>query len=89
MIDVSVVETSEALHDLLSDRLGFPSWYGRNWDAFWDRITDPEPSAMPSVLRIDGFAALLAQLPHDAQHLRRCLDDLSGERNDVRVEWGA
>jgi hypothetical protein len=23
----------------LSDALGFPDFYGRNWDAFWDSIT--------------------------------------------------
>jgi ribonuclease inhibitor len=89
VIDVSSVRTSGALHDLLSDRLGFPGWYGRNWDAFWDCIRDPELSVMPLVLRIHGYEALLAQLPRDAQLLRGCLEDLPGERSDVRVEWGA
>jgi RNAse (barnase) inhibitor barstar len=88
IINVSLVRTTEDLHELLSDRLGFPDYYGRNWDAFWDCIRDPMQSVMPPVLLIYGFDDLLAKLPRDARIFRRCLEDLHLEREDVRVQWG-
>jgi len=86
-IDVSDVMTSEDLHDLLRDRLAFPGWYGRNWDAFWDCARDPEISVMPAVLCIRGWQQLETRLPRDAKELRQCLDDLGTERQDVQVRW--
>ncbi len=86
-IDVSRSETSDDLHDLLRDRLGFPGWYGGNWDAFWDCVRNPELSVMPAVLYIRGWQELSANLPHDAKLLRQCLEDLGAERPDVQVRW--
>lgn len=28
------------IHNTLRDAFGFPAYYGKNWDAFWDCITD-------------------------------------------------
>ncbi|MEU6540552.1 barstar family protein [Streptomyces sp. NPDC047000] len=39
-IDVSEVTDERALHLLLKRELGFPDFYGMNWDAFRDAITD-------------------------------------------------
>ena len=86
-LDVSGLTTSDELHDLLASRLAFPGYYGRNWDAFWDCITDPEQSVMPATLCIRGWKELRQRLPRDAQLFRSCLADLAGERDDVRVEW--
>ena len=88
-LDLSAAGSSQELHGLLADTLRFPSYYGRNWDAFWDCIRDPEQSVMPAVLRVRGWESLLRRLPRDAQLFRRCLDDLAAERDDVRVEWDA
>ncbi|MFJ5518048.1 barstar family protein [Streptomyces griseoluteus] len=38
-IDVSEVSDESALHLLLKQKLGFPDFYGMNWNAFWDAIT--------------------------------------------------
>jgi ribonuclease inhibitor len=87
VLELSTVESSEALHDLLSDRLAFPSYYGRNWDAFWDCIRDPEQSCMPRRLCVRGYEAFSERLPRDARLLRSCLEDLADGRSDVVVEW--
>ena len=86
-IDVSGVPTSEALHELLAETFRFPEYYGRNWDAFWDCITDPEQSQMPMLLRVNGWPSLNQRLPREARLFRECLDELTRVRPECRVEW--
>jgi RNAse (barnase) inhibitor barstar len=74
-IDLSGVSTREELQLLLMNRLGFPSWYGCNWDAFWDAITGLV--ALPRRLRLVGWAGLAERLPDDARLMRGCLDDMA------------
>lgn len=74
-IDLRNARTPDQLHQLLEASLGFPGWYGRNWDAFWDSIT--ALVEMPAILRLTGWEEFASRLPHDAQLMKRCLDDLS------------
>ena len=86
-LDLASVKTPMELHIMLSDRFRFPSYYGRNWDAFWDCITDPEQSTMPKILRLVEWSALSQRMPKDARLLRRTLDALPSERPEITVEW--
>lgn len=86
-IDLTDIEAADALHDRLAARLGFSNSYGRNWDAFWDLINDPEGSDMPTMLRLTGWATLATRLPIDAGQLRRCLEELARERADIGIAW--
>ena len=74
-IDLSAVGTAGQLHEVLAAALGFPAWYGANWDAFWDGITGLV--AMPRRLRLAGWAGLAARLPREAELMRQCLDDMT------------
>lgn len=80
-IDLSHVEDPFQLQDLLSDRLGFPGWYGRNWNAFWDAITGLVD--MPMTLRLVGWQALESRFPRDAQIMRECFDDMARRLPDL------
>ncbi len=40
ILDGAKIRDREGLHDLLSDRLNLPEWYGRNLDALYDCLTD-------------------------------------------------
>jgi ribonuclease inhibitor len=73
-IELRSVQTSQELHRLLQASLGFPSWYGCNWDAFWDSIAGLV--TMPRTLRLSGWEELEAKLPRDAHHLRQCLQEM-------------
>jgi RNAse (barnase) inhibitor barstar len=86
-LDLAQTSTSDELHELLAARLGFPNSYGRNWDAFWDCIRDPEQSRMPATLYIRGWPALAQILPRDATKLRSLLSELADERHDCHVVW--
>ncbi|MCL1858093.1 MAG: barstar family protein [Oscillospiraceae bacterium] len=38
-IDFTNAKTVYDIHDIISDALDFPEWYGRNFDALWDLLT--------------------------------------------------
>ena len=84
-INVSQASTAHELHALLAEQLSFPSHYGHNWDAFWDCVTDPEQSKLPTVLRIVGFGSLASKLPREAHLLQQCLAELQQERPELQV----
>jgi RNAse (barnase) inhibitor barstar len=55
-VDASAVRTKSQFLGLLGRTLSFPSWYGRNWDALEDCLTDS--SWMPDaglLIRVEGF----------------------------------
>lgn len=76
-IDVSHVQSTEELHAILEDALGFPSFYGRNWNAFWDAITGLVE--MPHRLIVRGWANVERKWPQDAEAMAQCLYDLQAE----------
>jgi RNAse (barnase) inhibitor barstar len=86
-IDLGAVATEDDLHTLLMQRLEFPHYYGKNWDAFWDVITEPE--RLPRTLTLRGWAAFEQRLPESAQHLRELLRDVGIEYSyvDCKVEY--
>lgn len=86
-IDLTDVTTVDGLQLLLMDRLGFPGWYGCNWNAFWDAITGLV--AMPRRLRVVGWAGFAARLPDDARLMRECLDDMAAQypEDAAQVEY--
>lgn len=84
-INVSQASTARELHALLAEQLSFPNYYGHNWDAFWDCVTDPEQSKLPNPLHIVGFEALALRLPREAHLLQQCLAELQQERPELQV----
>ena len=76
-VDLSGIKSKEDLHAHLQEVLGFPSWYGWNWDAFWDAITGLVE--MPEQLIIRGWPEFQASLPADAAQLAQCLSEMSAE----------
>ncbi len=81
VIDVSKTTSKQGLHELLAEKLSFPSFYGKNWDAFWDIITSAVE--MPEVLEIRGLEHLKSTLPKDALHLITCLNDLGKDYPEI------
>jgi ribonuclease inhibitor len=86
-VDLAGIESQEQLHAGLAHWLAFPSWYGKNCDAFWDCINDPDLSHMPERLTVRGWNSLRKKLPRQAALLRRCLEDWCQEVPNARVDW--
>ena len=76
-IDLSDINSPRQLHAALASALGFTSFYGMNWDAFWDAITGLVH--MPQQLELRGWPAFAARLPADAAMLQRILARLAQE----------
>ena len=72
-VDVSQATSPEELHGHLMVALSFPSFYGKNWDAFWDAITGLID--MPERLILHGWSQLEQRLPREAKLLRQCLTE--------------
>ncbi|KAA0946941.1 MULTISPECIES: barstar family protein [unclassified Pseudomonas] len=83
-IDLSSIKDSQELHSTLSNVLGFPDWYGQNWDAFWDAITGLVE--MPITLQLSGWDIFSEHLPQDARLLQQCLTDMTLNYPDLAPE---
>lgn len=75
IIDVSEIKTSRELHSILKKELEFPTFYGMNWDAFWDTITGLVE--LPKMLVIEGWDNLVRILPNDAEILQKLLAEFN------------
>ncbi|MFE2915546.1 CPCC family cysteine-rich protein [Kitasatospora indigofera] len=73
VIDVGQVRSERDLHAVLKRELGFPAFYGMNWDAFWDAVTGLV--AMPDNLTFVHWAELELRAPSAAALLRRLLTE--------------
>lgn len=83
-IDLSTISEPGQLHSALGTALGFPDWYGQNWDAFWDAITGLVE--MPVKLEFVGWAEFSQRLPRDAQLMQQCLADMTITCPDLAPE---
>lgn len=87
LIDLSYVESKDELHDTLALKLGFPDFYGKNWDAFWDCITDLVE--LPEQIIFEGTLALSQKLPKQVAQLQKCFEDLANEYPTIncKITW--
>lgn len=85
-IDLSDINSPRQLHAALAAALGFPSFYGMNWDAFWDAITGLVET--PQQLELRGWQDFATRLPADAALLQRILarmaQDMPAQAAQVR-----
>ena len=72
----------EALHTALAETFGFPAWYGRNFDALFDLLTEPME---PVTLTIYDWNLLADRLGEKASALSRVLNDAGQENPNLTV----
>ena len=72
VVNVSSICSSRELHSTLKLELGLPSFYGMNWDAYWDAITGL--IELPETLVFDGWNVLSFALPEDSKILVKLMN---------------
>ncbi len=84
MITVTIIgaeiNSISEVHEIIKDKLYFPGWYGTNFDALHDCLTDISEE---TVISIEGFNALKENIGPLALALRRVLYHSSIENPSV------
>jgi RNAse (barnase) inhibitor barstar len=73
VIDLKEITSIQHLHGIFKKQLGFPDFYGNNWDAFWDAITGLVE--IPETLVLSGSAYFAATFPADHKILSRIIQE--------------
>jgi RNAse (barnase) inhibitor barstar len=79
-VDLSRVTDKEAFLDAVGKALGFPDWYGHNWDALADCLTDLSWMAADGYVIVLDHADAFASAAH---RLRHRAVDLPGRRRHL------
>jgi len=84
-VDLHGVRTAAEMHERLKSAFGFLSYYGENWDAFWDCVTESNPEK----IHIRGISWLSTNLPREAALLEKSLADLhaTSERGNIEIQF--
>ncbi|MCC5815623.1 MAG: barstar family protein [Leptospira sp.] len=83
-IDLGDCKSGLDVHMKFSQSLNFPTFYGNNWDAFWDAITGLVE--MPSNLIIYNFSKFKAICLSDAKVLIGIIDQFNEENKPNLIQ---
>lgn len=64
------------LHQCIRKTFGFPDYYGENWDAMWDCLTDVFLQPVQRHIVVEGFAAMPQELREYAAPMQDIFSDL-------------
>lgn len=74
-INLTGINNELELQNALKIQLELPSFYGKNWDAFWDAITGL--IEMPDILIVEGWEELHSKLPREAEIFKNVMRDFN------------
>ena len=97
-IDLRNVKYYLGMHDVIRESLGFPDYYGRNWDAFWDCMTDFFASDEPVLIEILGLdvierlfgdrAKMMINIMREAKHYYDDNDNYDAKTKIIQIVDG-
>jgi len=82
-LDFSKVTHIQEVHKIIKEELDFPDYYGENWYAFWDCLTDM--ATQPLHIRLIGLEQMQKNFPWDTDVMLKTLKDLKHWANDKYV----
>jgi hypothetical protein len=88
LVRIAGITGREALMRGFARAFGFPSWFGGNWDALEESLTDLRPGPAGVVLSLSGVDALAAEDPAAPALLLELLSDVAAvwrTRGDLLV----
>ncbi|MBQ8724645.1 MAG: barstar family protein [Oscillospiraceae bacterium] len=82
-IDGAKMRSIRQIHEILADSLYFPCWYGKNFDALHDCLTDVDRE---TVIQLTSFGSLKNTVGYPADTLVKVLEDSSVENPYITIE---
>ena len=79
-LDFSKVNYINEVHQIIKDELDFPDYYGMNWYAFWDCLTDMVGD--PIHIELVGMERFQNKFPRHAKIILDILKELKHWNND-------
>ena len=76
-----------ALHRRIRKTFGFPDYYGENWDAMWDCLTDVFLQPVQRHIVVEGFDSMPRELREYAAPMREIFGDLQEKYPWVSVTY--
>ena len=83
IMDLSGCKYADSIHETIRKAFGFPAYYGKNWDAFWDCIQDFFFDPKPREIQIIGFYSLPADLQKYCTPMLSLLQDIHNEHPEI------
>lgn len=83
-IDLAKINSIPQFHQVVKEELDFSSFYGMNWDAFWDSITSL--TKMPQSLVFINWNDFENRFKRDASILKKIIDDFNEEYPNEKIE---
>lgn len=80
ILDFTNVQYYGEVHQIIKDALDFPDYYGENWDAFWDCLTDIV--GRPIHIQIHGLKIFQNKFPTGCKTMLETLEDLRHWHDD-------
>lgn len=88
IIDFTNIEYYSEVHSVIKSSLDFPDYYGCNWDAFWDCLTDMYGEKMHIKImgleivkhKFDDIADKLVEILKEFKHAYKMFE------NDITIE---
>jgi RNAse (barnase) inhibitor barstar len=81
------IVTFQNLHETFAERLYFPIFYGKNWNAFWNAITGLVE--MPKVLTLTNWEKFERTFKNDSIILGKIIDDYNKLESNKKIEINA
>jgi RNAse (barnase) inhibitor barstar len=89
-IDLAECDDKEAVLAAVATALEFPDWFGHNWDALTDCLTDLSWSQAPGyVLVLSGSGGFASLAPDDFDTLIEILSQASASWSELQVPFWA
>jgi RNAse (barnase) inhibitor barstar len=82
IVDLTDCVDKPSLLQRIADTLLFPSWFGHNWDAFFDCLVD-----LASARRATGCVIILRNAATMREHAPEALDTALGILEDAAKVW--
>lgn len=81
ILNFSTVQQYDEIHKIIKAELDFPYYYGENWSAFWDCLTEMIDDEECLHIELVGMETLQHKFPHAQKKILEILKRLKNHEN--------